>query len=70
MCTYDNITVYESSGVFISRYAKPKVYCGRNPPGPIRSKDSVDIVFVTDYWITKKGFKFSYISDSKWCRTI
>ncbi|XP_076766726.1 cubilin [Xylocopa sonorina] len=55
-CKYDNLTI-----VYEDRYSKETIVaCGSNKPTPIKSRDQVEIIFMTDSHIQEQGFVFKY----------
>lgn len=65
MCEYDRLRVYTPNEMISFVLSNPKSYCGLSPPGPIRNQGRVILEFRTDHWVTRKGFKFTYMSDGK-----
>lgn len=75
-CIFDNVTIHESNayshwiygGDIISEVVPESKaigsYCGSTIPGPFRMFDSVSLVFQTDKWIQRRGFKLHYFVDS------
>ncbi|XP_039746472.1 cubilin [Pararge aegeria] len=55
-CKYDNLTLTENSE---HKYFSG-LYCGKDKPPPLQAFENVKIVFKTDRYTQKKGFKISY----------
>lgn len=66
-CQFDNVTVQSKSinSPYSPYSLAPKVYCGTNPPLPMRIKDEVIVTFTSDAWIAYEGFKISYKIDGR-----
>lgn len=63
-CNYDNITVYKASIFnFVSPMEEVGTYCWQNSVSTFRYQQRMDIVFRTDSWIERRGFKFEYSTD-------
>ncbi|XP_056646391.1 cubilin [Diorhabda sublineata] len=62
-CKYDNLTVSSSTSPGQYVYFK-NVYCGENTPEVLRVRGIVNLVFQTDAWLTRKGFKLEYRDDT------
>ncbi|XP_059613843.1 cubilin homolog [Phlebotomus argentipes] len=64
-CIFDNVTIYKVSEWNPSQpFMEHGVYCRDNSPGKERYKNKVSVVFRTDKWVERKGFKFTYYLDT------
>ncbi|XP_017783006.1 PREDICTED: cubilin-like [Nicrophorus vespilloides] len=61
-CIFDNVTILSNRDT--KRANNKLTFCGTNKPTKIKLLDSVTITFITDKWLTKRGFKLSYMVDS------
>lgn len=61
LCIYDNVTIenYKTQ----EYRGKPRIFCGKSVPPPIRLQDGAVITFKTDKWVTNRGFKLRYQTD-------
>jgi len=64
-CRYDSLTIYSTADVSDNQ-TKHLVgtYCGTNVPLPITFKDSVMMIFKTDFVYTFSGFEIQYAVQS------
>lgn len=67
-CAFDNLTITTSNN-YINRHwlgytPANKVFCGTNIPPPYRVNEDVVIVFQTDSFVNRRGFKLAYFLDS------
>uniref|UniRef100_A0A1B0D3H0 Uncharacterized protein n=1 Tax=Phlebotomus papatasi TaxID=29031 RepID=A0A1B0D3H0_PHLPP len=64
-CIFDNVTIYKVSEWNVNEpFIEAGVYCRRDSPGKLRYKNKVAVVFRTDRWVERKGFRFYYSLDS------
>ncbi|XP_031624566.1 cubilin homolog [Contarinia nasturtii] len=64
VCIFDNITVYKQSPYMISdNMEEVGTYCLNNSITTFRYTSRIDIVFRTDSYIERSGFKFEYSTD-------
>lgn len=64
-CIFDNVTIYKVSEWNLNDpFHEAGVYCRKDSPGKLRYKNKVAVVFRTDRWVERKGFRFYYSLDS------
>uniref|UniRef100_A0A6P7GGT3 Tumor necrosis factor-inducible gene 6 protein-like n=1 Tax=Diabrotica virgifera virgifera TaxID=50390 RepID=A0A6P7GGT3_DIAVI len=62
-CKFDNLTI--AGKTFPGSYVYTRnTYCGDNSPESVRMRGTVILTFMTDRWVTKRGFKLEYKDDS------
>lgn len=61
-CKFDNVTMIQSINLEYN-LKRTRVLCGNEIPPPIRFKGNLSIIFTTDFWVKKTGFKLYYQSD-------
>lgn len=65
-CLYDNITIYKNPDYVYSFPVTPlKVgtYCGIVNPGQFRHREVSTVIFKTDRWVERSGFRIEYKLD-------
>lgn len=63
-CNYDNVTIYKYVLYnSIAPMEKVGTYCWTNSISSFRYLQRIDVVFRTDAWIERRGFKFEYSTD-------
>lgn len=66
-CKFDNVSIQTVAlmGNYEPQVGLPKIYCGTRKPPATRTRDGIIITFATDSWITRRGFKILYKTDSE-----
>lgn len=64
LCIFDNVTIYKGSSYsFNTPLETVGVFCKRNSVSSFRYPSRIDVVFRTDSFIERSGFKFEYSTD-------
>lgn len=65
LCNFDNVTIYKQSSYMLNSQTMEAVgtYCLNNSISTFRYASRIDIVFQTDSYIERSGFKFEYSTD-------
>lgn len=65
LCNFDNVTIYKQSPfLFMSQMEPVGTYCLNNSVTTFRYTSRIDVVFQTDSFIERSGFKFQYNTDT------
>lgn len=62
-CIFDNVTIYKGASYSLQPVELVGTYCKRNSVTTFRFPQRIDVVFTTDSFIERSGFKFEYSVD-------
>lgn len=71
-CRYDNVTLYRNLGrgrqsrILPTSMIFSSTHCGQDSPPAGWTPNSLSIVFQTDNWIERRGFRMNYEFESKY----
>ncbi|XP_043273312.1 cubilin-like [Venturia canescens] len=57
-CKFDNVTII--SHPYHHGYNRETVWCGKNMPPLMNSLETINIIFMTDLYVQRRGFRFKY----------
>lgn len=63
LCNFDNVTIYKQQPYMLNYMEEVGTYCLNGSVTTFRYQNRIDVVFRTDSFIERSGFKFEYSTD-------
>lgn len=64
LCIFDNVTLYKSAMYMPGVMEEIGTYCFNNSISTFRAANRIDVIFRTDSFIERRGFRFQYRTDN------